>query len=29
VAPKIMACQNAEITLGLGDLKALEALYSG
>ena len=27
MAPKIMSCQSAEVTLGLGDLRGLEALY--
>ena len=27
MSPRIMACQNSEVTLGLGDLKGLEALY--
>ncbi len=27
MSPKIMACQNSEVTLGLGDLKGLESLY--
>jgi matrixin len=27
MSPKIMACQNSEATLGLGDLRGLEALY--
>ncbi|MDP8957507.1 MAG: M10 family metallopeptidase domain-containing protein [Actinomycetota bacterium] len=27
MSPKIMSCQKSEVTLGLGDLKGLEALY--
>ena len=27
MSPRINACQNSEVTLGLGDLKGLEALY--